>query len=160
MKYIRTKDGRISYVDYEPNEEVPYYGVITNKGRETCYNIEDVVKTANTIEELCDEFVMINNADKQPFRISVKVILEMRDNNDERCAYGGSSGYVFDYAKEKLEKVREFCGTKEKHDEYANYLYEENPDFKFEVTLYGSIWVDGNLIKVAKMNDKGKLELL
>lgn len=26
--------------------------------------------------------------------------------------------------------------------------------------VYGSIWVDGNLVKVAKMNDKGELELL
>ena len=26
--------------------------------------------------------------------------------------------------------------------------------------VYGSIWVDGNLIKVAKMNEKGELELL
>lgn len=26
--------------------------------------------------------------------------------------------------------------------------------------IYGSIWVDGNLIKVAKMNEKGELELL
>ena len=30
----------------------------------------------------------------------------------------------------------------------------------YELVVYGSIWVDGNLVKVAKMNDKGELELL
>lgn len=34
------------------------------------------------------------------------------------------------------------------------------PIVKEVEAIYGSIWVDGNLIKVAKMNEKGELELL
>lgn len=32
-------------------------------------------------------------------------------------------------------------------------------DYKKEATIYAHIWVDDNLIKVAKMNEKGELEL-
>ncbi len=157
--FIRTKDGRISYVDYEPNEEVPYYGVITNKGRETCYNIEDVVKPANTIEELCDEFVIVNNADALPFRINVheQWFTEVQKS---RVPLIPLSIMTFDYAKERFERLKEFFGTKEIHDKYANCLYEKNPNFVFDGTIKGAIWTNKGLIYVAKMNKKGKLELL
>lgn len=160
-RYIRTKDGEIFDTEvngaWETNDGT--IGIPTINGIVVTPKAF-IVKEADTIEELCDEFVMVNNADKQPFRISVKVINEMRNNDDDRCVYSGSSEYAFNLAKEKLEKVKEFCGTKENHDEYANYLYEENPDFKFTISLYGAIWTDKGLIYVAQMNEKGELELL
>lgn len=59
MKYIRTKDGRISYLDTEPYEDEPNYVVITNKGKINFYRPDQVVKQAETIEELCDMFCAI-----------------------------------------------------------------------------------------------------
>ena len=57
MKYIRTKDGRISYLTSEPNEEIPEYEIVTSKGTVAYRMKSQVVKVANTIEELCDCFV-------------------------------------------------------------------------------------------------------
>ena len=59
MKYIRTKDGRISYLSREPDEEITDYEIITSKGTLTYRREDEVIKTADTIEELCDEFVSV-----------------------------------------------------------------------------------------------------
>ena len=89
MKYIRTKDGRIRFN-------------ITD-GCLSPYTMYDVEKQADTIEELCDEFV---------------------------CEHYISAN------TNDLRKLR------------PNGL------------IYGAIWTDKGLIYVAKMNDKGKLELI
>lgn len=106
MKYIRTKDGRILEINkmvnpcvYEtkPNKQ----GVYEEIGNGW------VDKVADTIEELCDEFV---------------------------CCYDHNMYGVFgnlEYAKTQNPKV-----------------------------LYGAIFTDKGLIYVAKMNEKGELELL
>lgn len=85
MKYIRTKDGRISYLDTEPYEDEVYYVVITNKGRMKCYRPDEVIKQANSIEELCDEFVIFNpnlNPKYQKQHFTVKVAWEKFLNAD------------------------------------------------------------------------------
>ena len=106
MKYIRTKDGRILEINkmvnpcvYEtkPNKQ----GVYEEIGNGW------VDKVANTIEELCDEY------------------------------------------------VSEWAGTYKliTKKEIWFYLTEGK-------TIYGAVWTDKGLIYVAKMNDKGELELL
>ena len=91
MKFIRTKDG-IYEVVKEAGEWVKKKGVI---------------KQADNIEELCDEFVIIGS-------------------NGKPQVYG-----PFDLKVWTTDNV-----------------------------LYGAIWIDKGLIYVAKMNDKGELELL
>ena len=83
MKYIRTKDGRIGKVisvrDY--NGSIPtFYRVQFAKDKEIYNNYElDIITKADTIEELCDEFVIkpsfskpfLHDEDKQSLK-SVK----------------------------------------------------------------------------------------
>lgn len=115
MKYIRTKDGRISYLTSEPNEEVPEYEIITSKGT-VAYRMESqVVKIADTIAELCDVFVVEN----------------------EYCGQVSQSMYS-DFEKAK-----------------------QNIDITSNDVIYGSLRIAGKgIIYVAKMNEKGELELL
>jgi len=102
MKYIRTKDGRIVCCDREQYHYI-----------ETHY---EILKQADTIDELCNEFVVIG-------------IFE----NQIGCC----------------------CDTFEEAKEVKDYV--ELPQ---EQIIYGAIWTDKGLIYVAKMNDKGELELL
>ena len=75
----------------------------------------EIVKQADTIEELCDEFVI-----KPSF----------------------SKAFLHDEDKQSLKSV------KKKAIEIGCF------------EIYGAIWTDKGLIYVAKMNDKGELELL
>lgn len=116
MKYIITKDGKIhiSYSDYQGFEKL-----WVCKKRNTLADFyyvrrSNIIKQANTIEELCDEFVF-----------------EM--------------GLEHTICQLTFEQVRD------------NIL---NCELESMSTLYGAIWTDRGLIYVAKMNDKGELELL
>lgn len=109
MKYIRTKDG-IYYVPslrYQNPEKCECeYGLI--------------IKQADTIEELCDEFV-----------------IKYKDGTHDTLNY--------DYSQRL------------KYMEMEKY----NMEIKFgNCELYGAIWTDKGLKYVAKMNEKGELELL
>ena len=86
MRYIRTKYGIYEYVDYD-NECI-------------------IIKQADTIEELCDEFV---------------VVIENKPHLIPR-----------EWLKQEI----------------------------IVDVLYGAIWTEWGLKYVAKMNDKGELELL
>lgn len=99
MKYIRTKDGIKAY-----NEccDISYV-----------YQCIGGIKVANTIEELCDTFVIC--VDKQGYLI------------------------IDDYKK-------------------AMEIMQRNDDYN--AICYGAIWCDWGLKYVAKMNEKGELELL
>lgn len=112
-KYIRTKD------------EIWLFGgthhkgdVIIGKKLEIdfgyCFDKKDIINQADTIEELCDEFVVIG-------------IFE----NQIGCC----------------------CDTFNEAKEFKNYV--ELPQI-----IYGAIWCEWGLKYVAKMNDKGELELL
>ena len=115
MKYIRTKDGKI------------FYGPIDKKGRYKCANIYgwktikpiwnniEIVKQSDTIEELCDEFVMVDT----------------------------ESGY---------------CGILPKDKEIK--FDKVNMGNAYGRKFYGAIWDDKGLVYVAKINDKGELELI
>ena len=112
MKYIRTKDTIFEVVG--ENEKVL---IVKAKGNpQNTYSKSkcqtDVIKSADTIEELCDEFV-------------IKAYI---------------SSYPQIYHSVNLKELNEF---REK-----------------DTIIYGAIWTDKGLIYVAKMNDKGELELL
>ena len=157
MKYIRTKDG-VFEITRQNDSCVMVKGKYL---KEECKLKRKEDKQADTIEELCDEFVIVNNADRLPFRLSVSVAKELEEKDKTgNELYQGTTELLFDLAKNKLKNLKEFVGDKEHHDEYANYLYENNPNFVFEGTIKGAIWTDKGLIYVAKMNDKGELELL
>lgn len=100
MKYIRTKDGI-----YENKPLEKHLGKRRGKGFEIVFKEQDIIKQADTIKELCDEFVMISDG---------------KHKLDIGC---------HSYSDEKIQ-------------------------------IYGAIWTDKGLIYVAKMNNKGKLELL
>lgn len=113
MKYIRTQDGRIIKIfDGDIDNEICGIKFDTMGFRLqitmqfNCIVKEDIVKIADTIEELCDEFV---------------VIIENKPHIIPR-----------EWLKQDI-------------------IVDE---------LYGAIWTEKGLIYVAKMNDKGELELL
>jgi len=116
MKYIRTKDGRIIDTDnYEvkretyENGELKFYEFWTTRflDREIIrLGTYEIVKQADTINELCDMFVANNK--------------------------------TFYTINETLPEL--VCCD--------------------DATIYGAIWTEWGLKYVAKMNDKGELELL
>ena len=114
MKYIRAKDG---IYELMPNIEQDCEVSFDNKTIEPAYYTintdwvakKDVIKQADTIEELCDEFVIVGKK-KNKIKEITKVI----------------------YSKRQL----------------------------INNVIYGAIWTDKGLIYVAKMNEKGELELL
>ena len=113
MKYVRTKDGRIVEIPNKHKEIVYDGNVIISvekiingvKGQEIITGLVD--KKADTIEELCDEFV---------------------------------TSYI--------DGFHQLTSFPSKVDAILGH------------SVYGAIWTDKGLIYVAKMNDKGELELL
>lgn len=57
MKYIRTKDGQVNEPYKYDNSRHAYFCFPKNN-EWTFYYDKDVIKVADTIEELCDEFVI------------------------------------------------------------------------------------------------------
>ena len=114
-KYIRTKDGRI--IGFEPKTKdldlIKYLSQFINYQGEYA-----PISQADTIEELCDEFVCDHN-------------------NGTRIMQAKECKPQFPFRKDVID-----------------YLKRNNQ------TFYGAIWADKGLIFVAKMNDKGELELL
>ena len=105
MKYIRTKDGIYEIVDFDDKCIIPC-PIIRMNGRLThCSDYKELLQ-ADTIEELCDEFV---------------VVIENKPHLIPR-----------EWLKQEI----------------------------IVDVLYGVIWTDKGLIYIAKMNDKGELELL
>ena len=134
MKYIRTKDGIYEVVRTEYNEdiEINQYFVKNNEH----FNKHEIIIQANTIEELCD-FVMVKfNWEKLPT--------------------------VYDIEKLK-KKVKELHGDNANILDNYKYLIEESkkqhtPTLKLDYIKF-AVDTDRGLIYVAKMNEKGVLEL-
>ena len=106
MKYVMTKD--LVCFKFEDNADYTQYSNI--KG--------NILKVADTIEELCDCFVAIR-----------------------------FKHFVWD-----KEEIQNLTLKKVINSEYSC------PTNEFE--FYGAIWTSKGLIYVAKMNDKGDLELI
>lgn len=116
MKYIRTKDGIYKVILVSP------LGFVRIDKRDGTYPDvfeKDIIKQADTVEELIDELVIDNpeNWEKKPFVANRNFDTFLNKDN-------------------------------------AKYQKENN------IKTYGAIWTDKGLIYVAKMNDKGELELL
>lgn len=127
MKYIRTKDGRIFEVMSGPDENEWY----EQKDGIICLPKKKILKQADNIEELCDEFVVEHDSNLY------------NDNGRDiyyqvygRACHRGDSYYDFTFEQIRTGRI-EMGGT-----------------------LCGAIWTDKGLIYVAKMNDKGELCLL
>ena len=120
MKYIRTKDKKgkqyiVSDKDYI--FQIRDNKVIFARGYE-----EELLGQADTIEELCDEFVLAYDEDNYP------TLLE-----------------EFDLGKKTFLRKNE---------------YEFSHKLPNEPIIYGAIWTKWGLKYVAKMNEKGELELI
>lgn len=110
--YIRTKDGIYEVVTAERvSDNKLLYIISTSKTENTTDWVHeaDVISQADTIEELCDKFVV------------------------KTC---GVTEY---WVEQKLECAKMYFGVE---------------------IIYGTICTDKGLIFVAKMNDKGDLELI
>ena len=116
MKYIRTKDGiynKSEIICYAFREEFnsPNWNDDIEKYLQT-----KIVAEADTIEELCDEFVVENKKDH----------------------------LHINYANEDRQAIKMVIGNINKEEWF----------------IYGAIWTEWGLKYVAKMNDKGELELI
>lgn len=112
MKYIRTKDGIYKMILVSP---LGFVRIDKRDGTFPDIFEKDIVKQADNIEELCDEFVVRYGDGYHDLMQRLKWA-EMEEYNARLVGNGG--------------------------------------------TIYGAIWTDKGLIYVAKMNDKGELELL
>ena len=124
MKYIRTKDGRVidtnGALDSQPTNHNLMRFKSPNGQKQITIKMNNVIKQADTIEELCDAFIM-------------------NSNNSRFCAYHTHHYYqTFNEAKDFFKKYPELTSKE----------------------VYGAIWTDKGLTYVAKMNEKGELELL
>lgn len=134
MKYIRTKDG---IYELMPNIEQDYEVSFDSKTLEPAYYTinhewvakKDVIKQADTIEELCDLFV------------------------DTTGLKGIADGWRFD-GYDKSKKALWWISTSE------TTRYIPISEWNDKTVIKGAIWTDKGLIYVAKMNEKGELELL
>lgn len=121
MKYIRTKDGKIYLIGKDLFEEDTFH--FTDKDGVATILIEEqklsiLGKLADTIEELCDEFVEYNRERNKGF-------------------------YIREYELKEVKNV-----------------VRKEPSILEHTDIFGAIWTSKGLIYVAKMNEKGELELL
>ena len=124
MKYLRTKDNRII-------DTTKYYIENSNLFKSGAYQeyekeLANAAYKADTIGELCDEFVMTH--------------------------YFHETNITFGKV---LTKENKELFTKSVKLRKQDKDYDPN-----EFDIYGAVWTDKGLIYVAKMNDKGELELL
>ena len=122
MKYIRTKDGRIAKFGEQTDAgyEKGTFEVHNKAGIVASHEPIEVLKQADTIEELCDCLVLLNLTYSYPIQF----------------------GCTCDLQKEMKREILH-CLSLDKDNK-----------------CFGAIWTDKGLIYVAKMNDKGELELL
>lgn len=133
MKYIRTKD---NVWQYDRNENVVRP---SEDGKSIVYWLnfgeKEIIAKADTIEELCDEFVYRKNLYKLETRVDGTRYID-------RYHFGGYDNHMtYDLDKSNIKCLNDLI-----------------PEIRKEV--YGAIWTDKGLIYVAKMNDKGEWELL
>lgn len=118
MKYIRTEKG---IYQLENNEKIVEMGVKVYIGINEFNNptYEPIIAQADTIEELCDEFVY-----------------------EYKNSFYKNSKPSYELVEMSLETMK------------------ATMEFFSGATFYGAIWTSKGLIYVAKLNDKGELELI
>ena len=126
-KYIRTDKGIFEFKSNMFIEDAVYYcfGKFEKTDKKHLFrndkDLGEIVNQADTIEELCDEFVIIYKDEYKYYA-----------NTDKPFITNNKPYTLKSRTEEKLK--------------YFNY--------------YGAIWTDKGLIYVAKMNEKGDLELI
>ena len=121
MKYIRTKETDCCIIDTIKYKEIT--------GKDCFIPKNEIVDKADTIEELCDEFVDTS---------------ELKTTN--------TGGWLYDEFDSDNK-----CLVYYAEDERRTIPLNEFDDLS---KIYGAIWTDKGLIYIAKLNDKGELELL
>lgn len=118
MKYIRDKNGNV----YETvgESDYGYFVSCPNPDYRMSVHHDEIEREADSIEELCDEFV----------------VFEESENN----------GFPLTCPKEAFDAFRKVV------------LF--GMQRQLNCWLKGAIWTSRGLIYVAKMNEKGELELL
>lgn len=121
MKYIRTKDNI-----YENNGLIQSNSTVEENAIIVCGGhfaipISNIIKQADTIEELCDMFVIWQEGCNIPVEMPLT-------------------------EKEQYEKMKKIVSIGIKA--------------KMNIWLKVAIWTDKGLIYVAKLNEKGELELI
>ena len=136
MEYIRTKNGEI--FDYESTHDIDVDGFIVQhiNGWNEPLMKEDIIKIADTIEELCDEFVFVYK--RKHYKCEI--------HED----YWGRKSIVF--KKRIYHKTGIGISSLETITKKFSTAVRDG-------SVYGAIWTDKGLIYVAKMNEKGELEL-
>lgn len=135
MKYIRTKDGKIFTV-VEKIDKTKF-----NRSFKYLYRVKEIEK----INDGCDIIVDVN-------------VVGEADTIEELC-----DGFYLD--DDTLMLIERFYHYWAMGDNFSNdhdgYYTMYRKDFEEEgASFYGFIKTDKGLIYVAKMNDKGELELL
>lgn len=143
-RYIRTKDGRIvdiqRFIDEE--KDTPYY-----------YDFEfDEIKNE-------EDYCVLNWTAVGSKENSIK------EQVGKRCQFGVTISSPFIAQADTIEELcNEFVAEK-----YGNRIvfsvedrktYETRYCVEYGWNIYGAIWTEKGLIYVAKMNEKGDLELL
>ena len=123
-KYIRTKDA-IYKVRKPALDEYLWEDSTYVYGHEHIKNSE-ILKEADAIEKLCDEFVFEDMDGHYLCDFCEQTNIDVGSKFDELK-------YWFNHSKEQQYKIR---------------------------NCYGAIWTEKGLIYVAKMNEKGELDLL
>ena len=139
MKYIRTKDDKIYEIIDETENSFELCGQFEKKIGCSCIMIKRLLgsnekptyRLANTIEELCDEFV---------------------DTSELKISSTSTGGWLYDEFDSKNK-----CLIYYAEDERRTIPLNEFDDLS---KIYGAIWCEWGLKYVAKMNSKGELELL
>lgn len=150
-RYLRTKDGRIVDVQKFIGEEkdTPYYydfkfDQIKNEEDYCVLNWTAVGSKENSIKEQVGKRCQFGVTISSPFIAQADTIEELCD--------------VLVVCDPQLPLP--FIRGREGGGLYLHPSFEkEFKEGKLEA-VYGSIWVGGNLLKAAKMNEKGELELL
>ena len=164
MKYIRTKDGRIvEESKLEPGLKQTCITLIRKRDNKTltqiiCDDMDDYVEMI-AVGEYC-KYHKINPKEIRYERtVLLNEILKQSNTIEELC-----DAFVLKTKEEIDDIYRKITKSDlglEMRDKYGvprrsvNWFYLNDP---FEI--YGAIWTDKGLIYVAKMNDKGELELL
>lgn len=139
MKYIRTKDDKIYEIIDETENSFELCSPFEKKMRCSCImlkrwlgsNEKPTYRLADTIEELCDEFV---------------------DTSELKVSSTNTGAWLYDELDTKNK-----CLVYYAEDERRTIPLNEFDDLS---KIFGAIWTDKGLIYVAKMNNKGELELL
>ena len=127
MRYIRTKDRIIKKEEKEQEYNGLHYFLTYDMNKSDYeYYEEDIIAQADTIEELCDEFIFEDSDGYSLCNLCEQTDINVGSKFDELK-------YWFNYGKEQQYKIR---------------------------NCYGAIWTKWGLKYVARMNDKGELELL